>query len=89
MENGEQRTVFCSLFSSSSHLVNKKSFFGKNGWCVAASVDDAKNSYLSGPHAVEDQIVIDRKSVDVGAQALFESLANIGKFGKELKLVCH
>jgi hypothetical protein len=80
----------CSVhFSSSSRLVYERSFFHKNGWGVAAGVDNAKNSYLSGLHAVEDQIVIDRKGVDVGAQARLENLADIGKLGKESKLVCH
>ena len=69
--------------------IDERSFFGKNGWGVAAGVNDSKNSYLSGHHAVEDQIVIDREGVNVGAQVGFERLTDIGKFGKEPKLVCH
>lgn len=58
------------------------SLFREYSLRVAASVNDAKNSYLGRLYAIEDHIIVDGESADVGAQVRFEALAEVRELGK-------
>lgn len=82
-DRASRATIALNSRNAASLLVRK------NGLSIAAGVNDPKNSYLSRLYAVEDQMVVDGKGTNVGAQVRFEAFADVGELGKHPERVCN